>query len=43
MVGFIRLKLGLLSGGFIARDVPYDNCVDPSFANRVIAEAGAKA
>lgn len=37
-VGFVRLKLGLLSGGFIARDVPYAACVDPSFARRVIAE-----
>jgi NitT/TauT family transport system substrate-binding protein len=37
-VGFVRLKLGLLSGGFIARDVPYESCVDPSFARQVIAE-----
>lgn len=37
--GFVRLKLGLLSGGFIARDVPFDACVDNSFAREVMAEA----
>ena len=38
-VGFARLKIGLLSGGLIARDVPLESCVDNSLAERVIAEA----
>ncbi len=37
--GFVRLKLGLLSGGFIRRDVPFEACVDNSFAAQVMAEA----
>ena len=36
-VGFARLKIGLLSGGLIARDVPMERCVDNSLAERVIA------
>ena len=38
-VGFARLKIGLLSGGLIARDVPLESCVDNSLAERIIAEA----
>lgn len=38
VVGFVRLKVSLLSGGFIGRDVPFDSCVDNSIAETVIAE-----
>ena len=38
-VGFARLKIGLLSGGLIARDVPLESCVDNALAERIIAEA----
>ncbi len=41
VVGFVRLKMSLLSGGFIARDVPFDSCVDNSIADAVIAEGAA--
>ena len=37
-VGFVRLKCGLLSGGLISRDVPYDECVESRFAEQVMAE-----
>jgi NitT/TauT family transport system substrate-binding protein len=36
--GFVRLKCGLLSGGFISRDVPYHECVESRFAEQVMAE-----
>lgn len=36
--GFERLRAALLSGGLIAREIPYEDCVDLSFAERVIAE-----
>ncbi|MCZ6473364.1 MAG: ABC transporter substrate-binding protein [SAR324 cluster bacterium] len=36
--GFERLKGGLLSGGFISRDIPYEECVSVRFAQRVAAE-----
>ena len=39
VTGFVRQKLGLLSGGLIARDVPYEGCVDTRFAAQVLAEA----
>ena len=38
VVGFVRLKCGLLSGGFIARDVAYNDCVERRFADQVVAE-----
>ena len=38
-VGFTRLKIGMMSGGFISRDVPYEACVEPRFAAQVIREA----
>ncbi|MFN4090331.1 MAG: ABC transporter substrate-binding protein, partial [Alphaproteobacteria bacterium] len=38
--GFVRLKLGLLSGGLIGRDVPYEACVDMRFAEQVAGGAG---
>ncbi len=36
--GFERLRAALLSGGLIAREIPYEDCVDLSLAERVIAE-----
>jgi NitT/TauT family transport system substrate-binding protein len=36
-VGFVRLKGALLSGGFIARDVPFEACVDNRFAETAMA------
>lgn len=36
--GFERLRAALLSGGLIAREIPYEDCVDNSLAERVIAE-----
>jgi NitT/TauT family transport system substrate-binding protein len=30
--GFLRLKMALISGGFVGRDTPYDACVDASIA-----------
>lgn len=36
--GFERLRTALLSGGLIAREIPYEDCVDNSLAERVIAE-----
>lgn len=39
VVGFVRLKMSLLSGGFIGRDVPFDSCVDNSIAEAVIANS----
>ncbi len=38
--GFVRQKLGLLSGGLISRDVPYESCVDMRFAEQVAGVAG---
>ena len=38
VTGFVRLKVGMLSGGFISRDIPYDACVERRFAEQVIAE-----
>ncbi len=35
--GFDRLKAGLLSGGWISRDIPYEACVDTQLAKRAIA------
>ncbi len=32
--GFVRLKGALISGGFIARDIPFDACVDNRHAKR---------
>ena len=32
--GFVRLKGALISGGFIARDIPFEACVDNSHAER---------
>jgi NitT/TauT family transport system substrate-binding protein len=37
--GFARLQASLLSGGFIARETPYDVCVDTRLARTVLAEA----
>jgi len=37
LVGFVRLKVSLISGGFIARDVPFDDCVDNSIAEAAMA------
>ena len=36
--GFLRLKMALISGDFIKRDTPYEECVDPSIAEAVMAE-----
>ncbi|MEL0091266.1 MAG: ABC transporter substrate-binding protein [Rhodospirillales bacterium] len=36
--GFLRLKMALISGDFIKRDTPYEECVDPSIAEGVMAE-----
>ncbi len=36
--GFERLRAALLSGGLIAREIPFEDCVDNSLAERVIAE-----
>lgn len=36
--GFERLRAALLSGGLIAREIPYEDCVDTTLAERVIAE-----
>lgn len=36
--GFERLRAALLSGGLIGREIPYEDCVDVSLAERVIAE-----
>ncbi|MET4699964.1 NitT/TauT family transport system substrate-binding protein [Constrictibacter sp. MBR-5] len=36
VTGFVRQKLGLLSGGLITRDVPYENCVETRFAEEVV-------
>jgi len=36
--GFDRLRAALLSGGLIAREIPYEDCVDNALAERVIAE-----
>lgn len=30
LAGFLRLKMALISGGFIGRDVPFEACVDTS-------------
>ena len=43
VTGYVRLKTGMLSGGFISRDVPYAACVDPRFAEQVMAETPAAA
>ena len=32
--GFVRLKGALISGGFIARDIPFEACVDNRYAER---------
>lgn len=32
--GFVRLKGALVSGGFIARDIPFEACVDNRYARR---------
>ena len=32
--GFVRLKGALISGGFIARDIPFEACVDNRYAQR---------
>ena len=32
--GFVRLKGALVSGGFIARDIPFEGCVDNRYAQR---------
>ena len=32
--GFVRLKGALVSGGFIARDIPFEACVDNRYAER---------
>ena len=36
--GFDRLKSAMLSGEFILRDTPYENCVYTGFAEQVVAE-----
>jgi NitT/TauT family transport system substrate-binding protein len=36
--GFERLSAALLSGGLIARAIPYDACIDMRFAEAVVAE-----
>jgi NitT/TauT family transport system substrate-binding protein len=36
--GFERLRAALLSGGLIEREIPYEDCVDLSLAERVVAE-----
>jgi len=38
MSGYLRLKMALISGGFIERDIPYEECVDPSIAKTIISE-----
>lgn len=38
VVGFVRLKSCLLSGGFIQRDIPFDHVMDNSIARAVMAE-----
>lgn len=35
VTGFVRLKSALLSGGFINRDVPFDECIDTTFAEAI--------
>ena len=40
-VGFDWLKSACLSGGFIDRDVPFEQCVDMRFADQVIQEPPA--
>ena len=36
--GFVRLKCAVLSGGWIARDVPFDACIVTELAERAVAE-----
>ena len=38
-IGFVRLKVSLLSGGFISRVVPYDACVDSGIFEEAMAGA----
>ena len=37
LVGFVHLKSALLTGKFIARDVPFDACVDNRYVATTIA------
>ena len=36
--GFERLRVALLSGGLIEREIPFEDCVDNSLADAVVAE-----
>lgn len=38
IVGFVRLKCALLSGGYIRRDVPFEHVIDSAVAAALIAE-----
>jgi len=38
VVGFVRLKCALLSGGFITRDIPYDSCMDISVMHEAMGD-----
>lgn len=37
LAGFLRLKMALVSGGFIARDVAYETCVDTAIIEEAMA------
>lgn len=39
--GFDRLKQAMLSGGALGRDIPYEECVEPRFAEMVARGQGA--
>ncbi|MGZ0187722.1 MAG: ABC transporter substrate-binding protein [Alphaproteobacteria bacterium] len=39
LVGFTRLKVSLISGGFISHDAPYEGCVDQSIINEAMVGA----
>jgi NitT/TauT family transport system substrate-binding protein len=36
--GYCRLRAGLVSGGFVGRPVPYEECVDNRLAHQAVAE-----
>jgi hypothetical protein len=38
--GFDRLQAAMLSGGAIAREIPYADCVDNSLAEQTVRSAG---
>jgi NitT/TauT family transport system substrate-binding protein len=40
--GFDRLQAAMLSGGAIAREIPYEDCVDNSLAEQTVPPAGGQ-